>query len=80
MIDWIKTQNMYPDTGKSILNFVIVLAYDGRHVKPLMYAKDTVRNKTVFRWKYLDGRLYFGPDITHWAYLPEPPCDEKIGE
>lgn len=82
MIDWIKTQDGLPDASQiNVFNPITVLTYNGDEVMPLAYAKDLIRGKIVLRWKYLfNDSLYDGKEITHWAYLPEPPCDEKIDE
>ena len=51
---------------------VIVCDKDG-DVAPLLWARAQVRGKTVERWKYHWGKIYDGPEITHWMPMPAPP-------
>jgi hypothetical protein len=57
---------------------VLVVVSDGgvRRTRFRYYEQTDVRGKTVCRWKYPWGGMSH-EHITHWAYLPEPPKEEK---
>lgn len=57
---------------------VLVVVSDGgvRRTRFRYYERADVRGKTVCRWKYPRGRISH-EHITYWAYLPEPPKEEK---
>lgn len=52
---------------------VIVAAKGCEKSIPMVYQRACIRGKTVCRWKWVWGRIYDGPEITHWRPFPEPP-------
>ena len=57
---------------------VLVVVSDGgvRRTRFRYYEQTDVRCFTVCRWNYPWGG-FAHEHITHWAYLPEPPKEEK---
>ncbi len=74
---WIPVTERLPnvDKTKSGYESVIVIATDGKSVRPMKYERACVRAKSVRRWKWVWDKIYVGSPITHWMPLPEPPVD-----
>ena len=72
--EWVSVEKGFPELPDAswCSRSVIVCDKDG-DVAPLLWARAQVRGKTVERWKYHWGRIYDGPEITHWTPLPAPP-------
>ena len=72
--EWVSVEKGLPELPDAswCSRSVIVCDKDG-DVAPLLWARAQVRGKTVERWKYHWGRIYDGPEITHWMPLPVPP-------
>lgn len=63
-----------PEGGYGVMCNVMVDNCSSTKVMSLSYEKNTVRGKTVCRWKWF-GRI--SPwNVTHWKPLPEPPKGE----
>lgn len=74
---WIPVTERLPnvDTTKSGYEYttVIVACCGRKKSRPMVYERACVRGKIVYRWKWIRGRIYDGPPVTHWMPLPEPP-------
>jgi hypothetical protein len=63
-----------PEGGYGVMCNVMVDNCSSTKVMSLSYEKNTVRGKTVCRWKWY-GRI--SPwNVTHWKPLPKPPKGE----
>lgn len=76
MIEWIDVKNGLPNVNTHQYEYeeigVIVYIKGETRTNYRIYERACRRNKVVYRWKYPWGRVS-DEEITHWAYLPEPP-------
>jgi len=81
--DWISVNDGLPNvnTSKSGYEDIKVLVCIKGYKKSTcrIYERACVRNKVVYRWKYMNDRIC-DEEITHWAYFPEPPKEETEDE
>ena len=74
---WISVEDRLPEIPEGrygVMCNVMVDNCSSTKVMSLLYEKDTVRGKTVCRWKWY-GKI--SPwNVTHWKPLPEPPKGE----
>ena len=72
--EWISVEERLPELpDASWCSRSIIVCDKDSNVAPLLWARAQVRGKTVERWKYHWGRIYNGPEITHWMPLPASP-------
>jgi hypothetical protein len=75
---WISVGERLPEIPEGrygVMCNVMVDNCSSTKVMSLLYEKDTVRGKTVCRWKWY-GKI--SPwNVTHWKPLPEPPKGER---
>lgn len=64
---WISVKDRLPEVVKTKSKYeqVTVIATTGKAVRPMIYERACVRNKIVYRWKWIWGRIYDGNDITY---------------
>ena len=74
---WVSVEDRLPEIPEGrygVMCNVMVDNCSSTKVMSLLYEKDTVRGKTVCRWKWY-GKI--SPwNVTHWKPLPEPPKGE----
>lgn len=75
---WISVEEQLPDVNKSASNYeeVMVIATDGKRVRPMIYERACIRGKTKYRWKWTWDTIYDGNPITYWMPLPKLPKGE----
>ena len=74
---WISVDDRLPEIPEGrygVTCNVMVDNCSSTKVMSLLYEKDTVRGKTVCRWKWY-GKISQW-NVTHWKPLPEPPKGE----
>ena len=75
---WVSVEDRLPEIPEGrygVMCNVMVDNCSSTKVMSLLYEKDTVRGKTVCRWKWY-GKI--SPwNVTHWKPLPEPPKGER---
>ena len=70
---WIPVSEKLPELRDTWWCRTVIVCARG-YVRPMIYERDSVRGKTVERWKWMWGRIYDEPEaITHWMPLPEAP-------
>ena len=75
--EWVSVEERLPELpDASWCSRSIIVCDKDSNVASLLWARAQVRGKTVERWKYHWGRIYDGPEITHWMPLPAPPETE----
>lgn len=71
---WIPVTERLPnvdETKDEYENVTVIASSRGwKKSRPLIYERACVRGKTVYRWKYISGRIYDGLPVTHWMPLP----------
>ena len=69
---WIPVGERLPevDTNGSGYERCLVIATDGKSVRPMYFERTCVRHKIVRRWKWMLDKIYDGKPITHWMPLP----------
>lgn len=74
---WISVEDALPVPPE--FSHIGVLAYNGNEVMYLLYEQENAYGKIVYRWiwKYPWKMIYYGPEITHWMPMPEPPSEWK---
>ena len=72
---WISVKDRLPDVNRTGSGYeeITVIATDGERVRPMIYERACVRDKTKCRWKWIWDRIYKGKPIVAWMPLPEPP-------
>lgn len=72
---WISVKDRLPDVNRTGSGYeeITVIATDGESVRPMIYERACVRDKTKCRWKWIWDRIYKGKPIVAWMPLPEPP-------
>ena len=76
--EWVSVEERLPELpDASWCSRSVIVCDNDSNVAPLLWARAQVRGKTVERWRYHWGRIYDGPEITHWMPLPEPPEKEE---
>lgn len=72
---WISVKDRLPDVNRAGSGYeeITVIATDGERVRPMIYERACVRDKTKCRWKWIWDRIYKGKPIVAWMPLPEPP-------
>lgn len=78
---WISVKDRLPDVNRTGSGYeeITVIATDGERVRPMIYERACVRDKTKCRWKWIWDRIYKGKPIVAWMPLPEPPKGENDG-
>lgn len=78
---WISVKDRLPDVNRTGSGYeeITVIATDGERVRPMIYERACVRDKTKCRWKWIWDRIYKGKPIVAWMLLPEPPKGENDG-
>ena len=81
---WVRTADRMPDipgNEKSWAHVSVIAARKGsKRSIPMVYERAVIRGKTVYRWKYVWGRIYDGEDIFAWMPYPESPEGETENE
>lgn len=81
---WIMAADRMPDIPgdeKSWAHVSVIVARKGsKKSSPMIYERAIIRGKTVYRWKYVWDRIYYGDDIFAWMPFPEPPEEEIESE
>lgn len=54
----------------------MVIATDGKSVRPMIYERPCIRGKNKYRWKWVWHVTYDGNPITYWMPLPKLPREE----
>ena len=72
---WISVKDRLPDVNRTGSGYeeITVIATDGERVRPMIYERACIRDKTKCRWKWIWDRIYNGKPIVAWMPLPEPP-------
>lgn len=72
---WISVKDRLPDVNRTGSGYeeITVIATDGERVRPMIYERACIRDKTECRWKWIWDRIYKGKPIVAWMPLPEPP-------
>ena len=77
---WIPVTEQLPDvdeTKDEYENVTVLASSKGwKKSRPLIYERACVRGKTVYRWKYISGKIYDGLPVTHWMPLPDAQKEE----
>lgn len=75
---WISVKDRRPDVNRTGSGYekITVIATDGESVRPMIYERACIRDKTKRRWKWIWDRIYNGKPIVAWMPLPEPPKGE----
>ena len=75
---WISVKERLPNVNKFASNYeeVVVIATDGRNVRPMIYERACIGEKIKYRWKWIWDRIYDGSPITYWMPLPKLPKEE----
>lgn len=70
---WISVKKQLPDVNKSASDYeeVMVIATDGKSVRPMIYERACIRGKNKYRWKWVWHVTYDGNPITYWMPLPK---------
>lgn len=78
---WISVKDRLPDVNRTGSGYeeITVIATDGERVRPMIYERACVRDKTKCRWKWIWDRIYKGKPIVAWMPLPDPPKGENDG-
>ena len=78
---WISVKDRLPDVNRTGSGHeeITVIATDGERVRPMIYERACVRDKTKCRWKWIWDRIYKGKPIVAWMPLPDPPKGENDG-
>lgn len=78
---WISVKDRLPDVNRTGSGYeeITVIATDGERVRPMIYERACIRDKTKCRWKWIWDRIYNGKPIVAWMPLPEPPKGESDG-
>lgn len=78
---WISVKDRLPDVSRTVSGYeeITVIATDGESVRPMIYERACIRDKTKYRWKWIWDRIYEGKPIVAWMPLPEPPKGENDG-
>lgn len=78
---WISVKDRLPDVNRTGSGYekITVIATDGESVRPMIYERACIRDKTKCRWKWIWDRIYNGKPIVAWMPLPEPPKGENDG-